>query len=158
LTREIEKAFQLLDAMPEETKILGAGVSKAEIASAAKLGVTIPTEYAEFMARYGYGGAAGFEIFGLPTGDSAAGFTYPHLVKLNKDLRDTGLGTDILALKVAGNGEVYGLDLSRPDCPPVVVFWPGTSVETADLKVISDSFSEHLLYEVERVRKRLGLD
>lgn len=159
MTSDLQKAFQLLDDMPEETKLLGTGATGEEISSAeTHLGLKIPDEYAAFLSRYGYGGAGGFEFYGLPSAEEASDFVYPHLVLLNKEMREAGLDPTILAFQISGNGEALGLNLGNSSTPNVVAFWPGDVGEPADLEVVSDSFSEYLLAEVTRVRSRLGLD
>lgn len=158
MTRELKQAFQLLDEMPASTKLLGIGLSSKEIAVAEEqLGVNIPAEYAAFLSTYGHGGAGGLELYGLPTPEDAPRFVYPHLVLLNKEMRQAGLDPSILAFEISGNGEAYGLKLAKSGTPKVVVFRPGDIGEPDGLEVVSDSFSEHLIAEVTRVRSRLGL-
>ena len=154
----LAKAFELIESAPDESKILGQGVSDETIAAAeSALNVIFPAEYKDFISRYGYGGVGGFEIFGLPTPDNASTFTYPYVVELNHEMRGSGLSKRILAFKTAGNGEAYGLDLVDPINPKVVVFWPGDPNNEGELEIVANSFGEHLLAEIERVRERLGM-
>jgi len=158
MTGPLAKAFDLIDGAPDESKNLGRGVTTKDVQSAeTELNLKFPKEYAEFLLRYGYGGVGGFEIFGLPAGDRAEEFSYPHVVELNREMRTEGLRESILAFKIAGNGEAYGLDLSDADNPQVVVSWPGDVTESAELEVVSESFGEYLLSEIARVRSRMGI-
>lgn len=157
--RYLEKAFDLIDSAPDESRLLGRGVTTRDIQTAeAELNIKFPSEYAEFLLRYGYGGVGGFEIFGLPAADRAEDFPFPHVVELNREMRAEGLRDCILAFKIAGSGEAYGLDLSDADNPRVVVFWPGDVSESTELEVVSESFGEYLLSEIERARSRMGID
>lgn len=152
----LETAFDLIDGARDQSKIMGHGASDAEITAAETvLGIQFPQEYRRFLSRYGYGGVGGFEIFGLPHDEPEEPFPYPHVVQLNEEMRESGLSARILAFKVAGNGEAYGLDLSNSINPHVVVFWPGDPGDAEDHEIVDDTFGEHLLSEIERVRSRL---
>jgi hypothetical protein len=103
---------------------LGKGATDDEIdAVSLTLGVPIRGGYRMFLRRFGYGGVADFELFGVGHGVP----TCLDLVKLTQEERtlyEPNIPHHLLPLRNNGGGDHACLDTrASPEEPPVVWWW-----------------------------------
>lgn len=122
-TREVQSdlAKRLLSFDSQE---LGTGVTSAEIAGAERdLAIRIEGGYRQFLREFGWGGVEHLELFGL------GGPSHLDLVRVTESERsemEPALPQHLLPVMNDGGGNLFCLDTTVPDEPPIV-FWDHTA-------------------------------
>lgn len=147
---ELEQAFKLIDTGSPKRRLVGSPVTEGDITRAEGiLGVSLPVEYREFVARYGYGGVGAVEIYGIKDFDNIESPSPPNLIGLNLSERAYDLPNDIIVFQEVGNGEFYGFDLRNADVTQSqVIVWRGGGDDIDNLEVAAESFGNHLLAQL----------
>ncbi len=105
-------------------------INDCEIAQAeAELGVLFPSEYHEFLRKYGAVLADGIEVYGLPKTDGSNPPLWQDVVAVTKQLRDWGqIGADrhsFIPICDDGSGVYFYLDTSSSPATKIYAVGPG---------------------------------
>jgi hypothetical protein len=152
---DLRKAFKLIEEHSERARFVGPRppelVRKAEVA----LGIAFPPTFREFVLRFGAGGFAGQEFFGITSANFETS-TVPNGVWLTLDNRKSwGLPEQFVIVSDLGDGAYYAIDVSKKNASgenPVVLFYPGAwdpKTEPPISEVVAEDFGAFLLEQVQ---------
>ena len=154
-----KQAISLLDSAGLEM-IVRRPVSDSDIELCEReIGFKLPDSYKFFLSRYGYGGAASIEFYGLISGDLREDSDV-NAFAVNQELQiDYSLPKELFAFENFEGDAVACLMLSRMsngECP--VILWDHSQSLERNLRkpyIYADSFGEYFL---KKIRETLEYD
>lgn len=144
------KALSIIEQHPELCGFCG-GVSEEVVVKAEeKLDLRFPGDYRDFLLRFGAGNFGSMDVYGI-IDDDFDDSGIPDAVWYTTRLREeVGLLRSLVAIHDTGGGEIFCLDISKPNAP-IVAYAIGYDLEVQTYEVIANDFGEFLLDRVEFV-------
>lgn len=162
-TEDLHRAFGLIDRYPAYACFVGPRPPELVEKAEAVLGVVFPSTFREFVMRFGAGGFAGHEFFGVIS-DNFDEAGVPDGVWLTLDQRKSwGLPRQFVMVSDLGDGGYYAIDMSQAGAcgeQPVVLLYPGAwdpDREPPVLELVAEDFGAFLLEQVEWGLKGQGI-
>jgi hypothetical protein len=141
---DLYEAFGIIDKHREEADFEGPADALLIAAAERTLGLTLPSSYKEFLARYGAGDIAGEEFYGV-IHENFQQSGIPDAVWLTmNERRSSSLPHELVIVYTSGDGVYFALDcqtLNEDGECPVVAWGPAASKE---IEAVAEDFGQFL--------------
>jgi antitoxin YobK len=148
---DFDKALKLIAEHEDPSDFVGPRPAELIAKAEKALGHKFPSQFRQFVSRFGAGSFGSFEIYGV-IDDEFERSSVPNGVWLNlKGRREYGMPGDLLVIADLGNGDSYCIELEDGAEGRVVLLIHGRPPAEAAREFVAEDFGAFLLEQVEWV-------
>jgi len=144
---DLRRAFALIERAGARADFEGAKSEGLVGLAEERLGVTFPPSLRAFLRRFGCGGVAGREFYGIIREDFENSGVPDAVWITLEERRSSGLPFHLVIVYATGDGAYFAVDRSSVDEEgesPVVLWIPGESTPESKLEVVASDYGRFL--------------